>query len=155
MDTSEKESAQHKIARSPGLFVVGMALCCFASVIGLMVWTSHSTIQGNELAATQSLMTLVKSQGIYQHHYGPAFAPDFEHLLILSGKWMEINLGDGKNQGYLFRMEVDEDSWEAWAEPATWGKTGRYGYYIDPRGAVHFEKGQTAGANSPIYEMEE
>lgn len=101
-----------------------------------------SRMAANEASAVANLRTLSSAQELYNARHG-RYAETLDELI--KEQYIDSSL-QGEKSGYTFELiTVTKDEWYAIATPSDW--SSRH-FYIDQAGAIRYERGQAAGADS-------
>ncbi|HEV7474529.1 MAG TPA: hypothetical protein VGN90_10805 [Pyrinomonadaceae bacterium] len=98
-----------------------------------------------------SLQTLFSAEATYQATTGNGDYGTIEELG--KEKLIDYVLAEGHRYGYLFRVRQEKHSsespasFELWAVPRTYGRTGRRSFYMDETGVIHAADKKGAEAN--------
>jgi hypothetical protein len=106
----------------------------------------------NEAEVYEILQRIIGAEMIYSRKFEGRNA-SLQELIRLGGVPKDVE--DGEASGYRFALTVsaDEKSFFATAMPTVYGRTGRVSFYADINGVRGEDlKGQTATAQSPIYQ---
>lgn len=107
----------------------------------------RTRLQANESSAVANLRTIRDAQLSFNSVY-LRYAEDFDALTtpvppFLSGNWF------GPRNGYLFRIEGDDNTFRIFATPEVFGTTGWHGFFTDPSGIIRYRPGAEADATCP------
>jgi hypothetical protein len=108
-------------------------------------------IRHNEAGAIRTLFTLLSAEATYQSTTGQGNYGTIEELG--KEKLIDFVLAEGHRFGYLFRVSLEKyssespASFEIWAVPRTYRRTGRRSFYLDQTGVIRYADKKGAEAN--------
>ena len=107
----------------------------------------RSKLQSNESAAISNLNAVAGAQVTY-HGANSMYTASFDDLTDATPPFLDGNW-DGTKQGYTFAMGGDADDFSCTATPATVGKTGNRGFFVNSTAQIRWADPPPATVDSP------
>jgi hypothetical protein len=127
---------------------------CVAIVMAIAIPNLYaSRMAANEALALKNMRTIVSAQATYSSSVGNGRFGTLEDLV--KANLISPELASGTLSGYKYKIEVDDDSFEATATPVSYSSTGKRSFYACEDGVIRGgdKKGLKAGPLDPPVQM--